>query len=499
MDNFPDFKSNASASRARAILDRLVQGKILTPEGLAWLTIAVDPWHDTAVKGMNGMPDQGIGKSVTFQVVQEYQISKLNSPVPLPAGNWSCRIGNYPWLTTQTLNPGLFFGEIVTQQPASTSVFGVPVQVNYAPDGADFSSVAVNVLGNAQGCQVPTEFLQGVTKVCGMGIEVINTTAILNKQGLMSCARMVQPDVESYTSYVAFSNAIPPVPVNAWAIKSLTPFRTLPKNLTELALYPGFAQEEAKDGYYAPVLFRFDRFPHYPTPYGTVLLEDDPHAGPFDTSNPITCYSSHLTPFNLPAGEGNTTTFYSSRELPLYYGCDSNVVFFTGLSESTTLNLRVRWILERFPSDQEKQVLVIATPSASYDPVALEIYSRAVQMLPSGVPFTENPAGEWWKTMLAAIGKVAAPMLGMLPSPIGKALGAAIPIGIKALEGTFDEQTKIQREQQAIARTRAAERRNKSKLKGAVNQANGGVKQPQTVIQAVATPGKRKKKQNGNR
>jgi hypothetical protein len=481
MTDFIEQRNNPSAaSRARQILNKLVEGKVLTPEGLAWLTIAVDPWHDTAVKGMNGMPDQGIGKSVTFQVVQEYQISKANSPTPLPPGNWSVRIGNFPWLTTQELKPGLFYGELVTQGPPSTAGLGVPVQVNYAQDGVDFADLAVTGTANAQGCSVPEEFLQGVTKVCGMGIEVINTTAILNKQGLMSCARMVQPDVESYTSYVSLS-----VPANAWAVKSMTPFRTLPKNLTELALYPGFAQEEAKDGYYAPVLFKFDRFSHYPAPYGTLLLDDDPHAGTFDTSNPITCYSSNLTQIVVP---GNTTPFYTARQLPLYYGCDSNVVLFTGLSEETTLNLRVRWILERFPSDQEKQILVIATPSAVYDPVALEIYSRAVQMLPSGVPFTENPGGEWWKTMLAAIGKVAGPMLGMLPTPIGKALGSAVSMGVRALEDTYSEETKISREKRAASRATAAAKRNEKKVNGALG-GNGGLVPKAGGIPAAVKPG----------
>lgn len=407
------------------ILQKLVEEKAITPQGLSWLTLAVDPWHDTAVTGFEGLPDQGIGKSVTFQVVQELSISKNTSPVPLPAGNWSVRIGNYPILQDLDVSSGLYYGDIITQNNSTTELM-VPIQVNYAADGVDMDSVAIGGLTNPQGISLPTEFCKGIVKVCGIGIEVINTTAELQRQGLMSCCRMVQPDMEPYCAYISQS-----VPANSWATKTVTPVRSLPKNLQEMALYPGFAQDEAKNGYYAPVLLKFGKERHYPLPISALLLEDDTAAGLVNVATPIVCHTSRNTPFTAP---GNTTQFYTTRTQPLFYGADSNVIFFSGLSDATTLTLRVRFILERFPSDSESQILVIATPSAPYDPAVLEIYSKAVQMLPAGVPFTENPAGEWWKKMLSSIGSVASPMLKMLPHPLAQGLARAVDVGVRALE-----------------------------------------------------------------
>jgi hypothetical protein len=239
---------------------------------------------------------------------------------------------------------------------------------------------------------------------------------------------MTQPELEPYTAYISQES-----PANSWALKTVTPIRSLPINLAEMALYPGFMQEEAKNGYYAPVLLKFgggaDR--HYPTPVSTLLLTDDPRGGLVDVASPITCYTSRNSLLNVP---GNTTNFYSSRWCPMYYNCDSNCVMFTGLSEQTTLTLRVRFILERFPSDSEGQILVIATPSACYDPVALEIYSRAAQMLRAGVPFTENPAGEWWRSMLTSLGKVAAPLIKNLPIPFANTIGNGIQAALPLLE-----------------------------------------------------------------
>lgn len=431
-------------SRAQKLLNDLVASRTLSPAGLAWLTLAVDPWHDTAVTGLEGMPDQGIGKSVSFQVVQELSISKNTAPVALPAGNWSVRIGNFPKLTPENVSPGFFYGAVVHQDNATANLLQ-SVAVQYAQDGADFPDVGIASLypANPQGVSLPIEYTQGVVKVLGVGIEVINTTSSLYKQGLVSYCRMVQPQAETFTSYVSMST-----PANSWGIKSMTPIRTLPKNLTEMALYPGFAQTEASEGYYAPVLLKFGKTKSFPVPNTTLLLDDDPTAGPFSIASPLACYSSRNTGVVVP---GNATTFYTSNDLPLYYDCDSNVCVFSGLSDQTTLTLRVRFICERFPSDAERQMLVIATPSADYDPIALEIYSKAVQRLPAGVPFSENPAGEWWMKMVEEIANAAAPFLG----GIHPALGLAAK-GVGAVAGAASNRTKTSRKKKEAKAAGAA-------------------------------------------
>jgi hypothetical protein len=207
---------------------------------MSWLTLAVDPWHDTPVTGLEGLPDQGIGKSVSFQVVQEVSISKNTAPVTLPAGNWKVRIGTYPKLTQEYMSTGIFRGDVISTDNTTSGILN-SVQISYAPDGTDFSDLGVGGLpGAVQGMNLPLDYTKGVVKVLGIGIEVINTTAPLHKQGLMSCCRMVQPDSEPFVNYLALAS-----PANAWCTKTITPIRTLPKNLSEMALYPGFAQEEA--------------------------------------------------------------------------------------------------------------------------------------------------------------------------------------------------------------------------------------------------------------
>lgn len=432
------------------MLEELLLKHQVSPGGVAWLKLALDPWHDTSVDGFSGFPDEGIGKSVCFSVTQEYSIGKLRAPTPLPAGNWSCRIGNFPILTRELVARG-FMTEEVFNQPTSTGYNLMPVQVDYAQDGADFASVGDASLypANAQGCTLPEEYTQGTVTVCGMGIEVVNTTADLQKQGLMTCARMVQPDFEPFQAYFA-------MPAGVWATRSVAPVRALPKNLSEMALYPGFAQDSAKDGYYAPVQLKMGRHFNFPSPISTAVMESDPTSGSTVGVAPIPCHTSRLTVITV-----DTVNFAIGRNFQIYVPCDSNCVMFTGLSDATTLTLRVRWILERKPSDNEKQMLVIATPSATYDPVALEIYSRVVSRMPAGVPFTENPAGEWWAKMLGELATVLGPMVAMIPHPIAKAIGAGATVGGAALQQYAGTKSAARKSKNAAGKYGEGKKKNK--------------------------------------
>lgn len=90
---------------------------------------------------------------------------------------------------------------------------------------------------------------------------------------------------------------------------------------------------------------------------------------------------------------------------------DTSGVHFTGLSYASTLTVNVRWLIERMPGPRESDLVVLATPSASYDPLALELYTRCLGDMPPGVMLSENPLGEWFRS---ALSKVAdwAPKIG---------------------------------------------------------------------------------------
>jgi hypothetical protein len=59
--------------------------------------------------------------------------------------------------------------------------------------------------------------------------------------------------------------------------------------------------------------------------------------------------------------------------------------------------------IETFPSINDPGILVLATPSAQYDPVALEIFSRALTCMPIGVPLADNFFGDWFTGVVESV------------------------------------------------------------------------------------------------
>jgi len=88
---------------------------------------------------------------------------------------------------------------------------------------------------------------------------------------------------------------------------------------------------------------------------------------------------------------------------------------------------------ERFPTPSEPDLVVLAAPSAAFDPCALELYSRCMGKLPVGVPQGMNPLGEWFKDVLRKVTHYATPVLRTLGA-LNPAFGAGADIS-QAING----------------------------------------------------------------
>lgn len=402
-------------NKGRAVLAQLLDTKQISPEGKAWLIFALDPFHDKDIKHVEGIPDAFGGKSVVCSVVQEIQIRK---PDPI-VGNWGVRIATYPVASRQILAKGAALDNFISTTTDGPYIIA-PVQITYAPDGLDFDEFGFN----ADSLEIPNAFTKGPFKVGAMGLEVINTTSDLHRQGLVTCARMNQTSLEPYTA-----QAFNPLQTN-WVFSSYNPIRTVPVNLKEMVLLTGNTGWKAAEGAYSVIALRNQMTvapmsqPRYP-----LLLSGDyqPMA-----SNLIPCASPAITVGPLPTF-GPLPNYTKIGPAPGVVPMDSSVIMFTGLSAESTLTIRARWMIERYPNDNEPEIVVLARDSPAFDPIALEIYSQVMQTLPAAVMFSENPQGEWWKHVLSAIADVVGSGLLAIPHPVAKAAGAAVLAGNKLL------------------------------------------------------------------
>jgi len=405
--------TSAQISKGRAMLQKLLQQNQISPEGVSWLTFALDPFHDKEIKGVAGIPDGNTGKSVVCSVVQEVQIV---CPVAFQGANWACRIATYPVASNIAMTTGYSVGSNINQSGIPTLM--APVVISYNADGQPFDDF--NAADNATYLSIPSAYLKGPFKIGAMGVEVVNTTAVINRQGLCTAARMNQPAVSSHTAQ-CFPNVI-----TQQLGLSLYPVRTVPSTLADMVLLTGNTAWPAEEGAYTVVALKnINDHNACSQPIYPMLMSDDFDAGSTSDTIDVATPTMILGPvpgLDLPSNPNILSVAGYPGVIPM----DSSVLFFTGLSPQTTLTLRFRVMIERFPNDRESEIVVLATETAFYDPIALSIYSQVSQMMPAAVMFKENPEGEWWKRVLGTVADVVGSGLMLLPHPVAKAGGAAL-------------------------------------------------------------------------
>lgn len=388
----------------------LVNKNLLTDSGRDFLIAAMDPMHDTQLKELQGWPDVETSSSIVRCIKQTVTISK---PTTLLAGEtWDCIIESWPFLTPQTLQKQARLGgndanNVYIQDPSfSTTVLG-GVTARGIKTGNDYDYDATQLRGQVA---LASAYEKGATRVVGCGIEVMDTTADIYKQGNCTVFRNNQSAIDRPSLYT--KNMAAP-------FTTLTQFtgstvRRGPKNQQEALLIPGSRQWRAEDGCYLVQSF---------------VGQDNPARMP-DYVLPVVPATSVEDEVSVA---GNTTQFFSPQ-MTLAGGAAIAIspciklhpthmagAIFSGLNENSTLQMTVNYYIESFPTPAEADILVLASPSARYDPVALEIFSQALSEMPVGVMACENGLGDWFRGAVAIALKAAPAVLS------GLGLGALAP------------------------------------------------------------------------
>lgn len=390
----------------------------VTAEGSDFLMAALDPMHDNQLKSLVGWPDLETSASVVRCVKQSITLRK---PGSIPAGtNWDMSIVQWPWQTSQTFDTCTRNNnEIVMlneQGLPKWTCGGLDVYI--VPSGApfnygvtpDFSLTLSDVYG------------LGPSRVLGLGIEGINTTSDLAKQGQVFVWRQANSKVTSTGFSSIISNTTVPLTATRENFDGLM-ISSPPHSTQEAMLIPGTRQWRAEDGHYQVV-------PH--------LGQDNPPILVNYTQPVILLTSVPDTPIANSTGLAPSIFNTSILGVPKPFLSVSNVVqppfiiypihqvgaIYVGLSDSTTITLTWNAYIESFPTIAEPDILVLATPSAEYDPAALMMYSHALTVLPVGVPSNWNGFGDWFADVVSTISDFVTPGALALGMPAVSALSA---------------------------------------------------------------------------
>lgn len=384
-------------------MEKMVEMNTLTPSGRDFLIACLDPMHDTQLPELRGWPDVNTSASLIVCIKQSTQIA-----IPTGStGNWTCIVNTNPMIshaqtTTYQRQDDLF---LLATAPAVTHEMSAVVVSSYA-GAAAAGPFGLTVQPTAQEyISLPSAYTKGKGRLVGMGFEVNNTTAELYKQGTVTVYRQTQQDVSPvvrrYRTIDAAQQSV------AFSSQEVV-FQ--PTTLSDAMLLSGTRQWEARDGCYVVSAFTDAENLVLPAQYVQPALYS---AISDDIANVTNTFTVGITkPDNLGGDLGGGMSWHARKWAPIHSGG----AMFTGLSEQTTLTLTVHMYYEAFPTAAEPEYCVLARPSSEYDPVALQMLTRAMENMPVGVRAADNGLGDWF-----------AGLVSEFAVPIGSALGTLIP------------------------------------------------------------------------
>lgn len=294
--------------------------------------------------------------------------------------------------------------------PSTVTNWSIEDGTIYAGSGVDSITVS---LDNA--------YAEGNGRLVSMGFEVNNTTAEIYKQGTVHCFRSPQQQETYPTLKASRATSVSGLYVtDAFTGRQL---QIWPANEEATTLLPGTRTWKASEGNYSVVPFISAENPITPAEFVQPVLCDEFTRG--ELVFPVG--SSGLTMIPQPVynpGGGDPSTqgaFCANKWAPTH----STGAVYLGLSKPTTLTLTVNMYYEYFPNAADSSLVTLAKPSASYDPLALEMYSEAMATMPVAVPASMNGFGDWFAGIVSKwatpIGAALSPLFG--PASVG--VGAA--------------------------------------------------------------------------
>lgn len=436
-------------TRSEKMLEQAAAKLGMTECGKNWLTIALDPFHDTPVR-VDGYVDQTDSPSIV-QVIKQTVTITAPAGIVTSTANWDCHVMNFPWLPANfnqaadvymaASQPGVIAGNplppgipqnnyIFQFSPPAIKAVADSLTVYAGPAGASLDpfSFGTNAPANTSysdtQIRVPLNYQNGEYRVIASGFEIHNTTAELYKQGSLVCYRNSCPDVSDSTTY-NYVQVLSGPEYSASAASDTFITSPPPQNTAAALLLPNSKQWNASEGAYLVSPFHSD----------ILSTSDSSRYALYMPNNTLTSeYGMASTILSQNMSVNGVTVNYPCPNNYYVFNADQTGVFLTGLSYQTSLVINYNIIIERFPTQLQTDLVVLADPSPRYDPIAIEMYSHIVRQLPVGVPVKMNGLGDWFSSAISKVADFVAPVLSAIPHPIAQGVG----MGLKGLNAVVN-------------------------------------------------------------
>lgn len=392
----------------------------MTGKAANFFISATDPMHDSSVT-LAGWPDRNIELSVIRKIPQVVTIAfpQDNSHFsPEEIVSWEAHLHLQPWLNTMVFSKhGRVNNTIIASENLETAKIG-GLQVFAVPPGLPFAygtnDPLTGICPQIAEIQLQPEYTQGVGRIVGFGVEAINTTASLYKQGHVYCWRAPEPNLQpaTFSEERQPDSPDPAVPVASYPFSGQF-YRHPPRLAAEALLYTGTQDWPAGEGAYMVGTFHDFENPatavNYIQPMMTEVVD-----GEDKTYNEPGDYPANISPVWHPREVTNPSspTFHGAPGTKLYPINQMGMIF-TGLSRQSTIDVKLNIYYESFPSIAQKDILSLAYPSTAYNERVLKLLSAVMRTMPVATMSKNNATGDWWDKVLEALEFVAPGVLSV--------------------------------------------------------------------------------------
>jgi hypothetical protein len=391
----------------------------LTVAGQRWLEAALDPFHDEVLE-CEGYPDY----TSCSTLVQAVRVSTdISAPAGIAAGEtWGCHIVSTPYnetlegLTGALTNGTEYTTNLDTPVPYAGSMGMITVAtvppgsafknafasernwpVNTGPGAVYYEGLSpVELVKNGSQWLPSRPYTTGRHRIIAAGFEVINTSAPLQRSGLITCYRQpgalrrvcgAEYQTETATAPRRFTNlcvGAGPPPTQKEALNSM-----------------GGRQWAASEGAYVPLVLSGDDLPLEQAAVTEVAMVTDISPGFLGSG-----FERAYVRATSSGGFGTAPQVPVPKSINHF---EQSGVVMTGLSPETKLTVSLRVIVERAPTASEPDLIPLARPSPAADPVAWMVYTEAIRLMPPGVILSENFLGGWFRQVVSNVHKTLAP------------------------------------------------------------------------------------------
>jgi hypothetical protein len=391
---------------------------------------ALDPYHDFQYS-LEGLPDERSAPSVVQIHNQQVTIS---IPTSAGTGNWDMGI------TYTGFNNSFNTYNLMADDP----VIGVPVHAydhaSLPTDGCKFGALTYyagaagsNIsfgtrvaVGDTAGCLGSNSVTTDKCRLIGVAFEIHNTTAEIYKQGSLTVAQLPDAGADNLIMDQYDINAA------NYVLGTNQSDRTciFPVTVGALQSVPGSATWPAAKGCYA--IPRMTCLPRDIMTYNDKLMSSGTGTvggrlpwvadSTGASASPVIKGYQTVGALNFPGFSASNVSGFSPIQ-----------VFLSGLSPESTITVTFRTIVEYFPG-VGSTLLPLATPSPGFDPQAIKLYNEICKLAPIAVPVGQNSAGDYFRKILAIMGRAAillAPMAGQYSPLVSIAGKAAVAYGTR--------------------------------------------------------------------